>query len=91
MKNDINGKSNPAKYSKNFRYELNFFRLIEVFLGRHIVRLAHVTNVDRISFVTHRVSLWPIISHLRGNFRLFKTSNDSSALVPLLHFRLGFK
>ena len=29
--------------------------------------------------------------HFRGNFSFFKTTNNSSALVPLLHLRLGFE
>ena len=36
-----------------------FLRFVRIFLGGHIVRPAHVTNVDLIFFVTHRVSISP--------------------------------
>ena len=62
MKNEINAKPNPAsKYSKNFRFGSKVFRFARIILGRHIVRPAHVINVDRIFCVTHRVSPSPRI------------------------------
>lgn len=60
MKNEINTKPNPAsKYLKNFRFGSKVFRFARIILGRHTVRPAHVINVDRIFYVTHRVSLSP--------------------------------
>ena len=95
MKRDINGKSNPAsKYSKNFRCELKFFLAY-----KNILRKAYCTpstcNKCRSYLLRHTqgesMTDNTYTLHFRRNFRLFKTTNDSSALVPLLHFRLGFK
>ena len=92
MKNDI--KSNPAsKYSKNFRSEWQVFEV-----WKTILRKAYCTpstcNKCRSYLLRHTQgesmaeNTYPL--HSRGNFRFFKTTNDASALVSLLHFRLGF-
>ena len=95
MKNDINGKSNPAsKYSKNFRCELKTFQAY-----RNILRKAYCTpstcNKCRSYLLRHTqgesMTENTYTLHFRGNFRFFKATNNSSALVPLLHFRLGSK
>ena len=100
MKKDINGKSNPAsKYSKNFRFKLWVLKVC-----KNIFRRAYCTpstcNKCRSYLLRHtqgehisEKTLYFIdyTSNFRRNFRLYKTTNYSSTLVPLLHFRLGFK
>ena len=95
MKSDINGKSNPAsKYSKSFRWELKIFQAY-----KNIFRKAYCTpstcNKCRSYLLRHTqgesMTENAYTLHFRRNFRFFKTTNNSSALVPLLHFRMGSK